>query len=246
MPEFDTRLGPDDLVIVVSTDCDVASLDFEKEPTFEGLIARKAAGTDGNLHHGKNPRRIQMSVSLDALPNLFEASIDERYRADRLPLATAASDADRQLSPQDLRSLRLWLTKRYYRTAFPDSFNSRLAPVVEKIRRRARQGGEHIDGFWIALSTFDELPSEERYEVAFFGVMRVEHFTDARIHEAAQACFDELLITLDRCDGIAIADEALRSEADVSLDDLRSLHRWDWDDLTLRTESEPPITEADL
>lgn len=247
IPEFGNSLGPDDLVVVVSTDCDVAAIDFEKEPFFEGLIARLTQTSNGNLRHGKNPRRIQVGLLIDGLPTLFEASIDERHRVERELLADADPDWNRRLPPNDLRCLRLWLAKRYYRTAFPGSFNERIAPVVDRIRRRARQGGEYISGFWVALNTFDELPNAEAYEVAFFGLMLVEHYSDAQSHDAAQGCFDDILAVVEQCGGIVIVDEALRSEADVSVDDLRSLHRWDWDDLTLRAEgSEPPVTEADF
>lgn len=240
-------LDADALAVVVSTDCDVATTDFKKEPLVELLIARRAEMPDGNFRHGKNARCLQFEVVVADDRFLYEAHINERLRVDRRPLSLRKPSTTFVLAENELRTLRLWLTKRYFRAAFPDAFNARLAPAIPAIRKRLRSAGAVIDSFWIALNSATELPPSMEYEVQMVALMTVEKYENTDARALAQSGFDYILAEIDKCDGVAVVNEVLVSEQDLTVADMRVLSRWDWDDLTLRDcEQGEPWGERDF
>jgi len=47
-------------LILLSHDCDIVHHDLTREPSAEFITMRRAGAPDGNLTHGKNPRRLHM------------------------------------------------------------------------------------------------------------------------------------------------------------------------------------------
>lgn len=65
------------------------------------------------------------------------------------------------------------------------------------------------------------------------------HFAVAERRIEAQRVFDGLVAALDACEGVEVVNDALVSEAEVSLDEIRVMKRWSiFDSLSLRDEEE--------
>lgn len=222
-------------LIVVSHDCDVTNDSFVKEPQVELLVAGAATPMPLRLQ-GRDPRRLQLRLEGPAGELVVEASAHARFFVDRQRLLGHSPRSDMRLGAEDTRRLSEWLAKRYARSAFPDEFNRRLAPVLPDVKELFRRHGDAISELF--LTTEDaELKDGEPYGVLVWAVMRDDDHRQDPLRAEAQGCLDQLLTLFNACEGIE-ADGRLRSDADLSLYEIRSAKRWDaWDWLS-------PVEEA--
>jgi hypothetical protein len=235
-----------DIAIVASHDCDVSSEDLAREPSAEILTAAVADHADGNLKHGKNPRQIQISVSDDTGDMLYTANIDNRIRIDRKLLADVEPDDARRLDDDDRTTLPRWLTKRYDRAAFPDAFNNRVKTASSKIKRRLKTGGVHITGIWIGLQTERELPDDQEYDLQLWCVMKTEDYDEKDRRLKAQECAQDVAALVNGCQGLTVIHDTLAPEFEMTMENMRVLDRWDYDDLTIREPlAHDPIRASD-
>jgi len=230
-------------LIIVSADCDVSNPDLSKEPHVELLVARAIGAADGNKTRGKNPREIHITIEDGMSKIVFRSFVDERERFPREILLPLTPDRSSWISKPDLRAIRRWLAKRYFRSAFPDQFNERLNVNRGAIRGRAKTGAEHIDSMWIVLDTREELGPGADYEIHVSALMTDSDFARPACREEAQRCFDDIVALVDGCPGITVKAEALEPESSFTLADVRVTDRWDLDDLTIRRpdDPEPPL-----
>lgn len=73
--------------------------------------------------------------------------------------------------------------------------------------------------------------------------MLPQHHEDWDKLDKSQKALDAVAALVESADGIQLTDHHLLSEQEVSLDDLRYLRRWDYDSLTLRSNSIDPPDE---
>ncbi len=225
--------SPDDVVIVLSHDCDVTNASLAAEPTVEFLRLTVVSTRNGNLHWGKNPRRYQFTDPHRSPPILYETSVHDRAVVPRERLIGHAPDSDGALAPESLRRLCRWVAARYVRAAFPDSFNDRVAPAVDELRPFLKSAGDLLTGIYL-LVVDDELPEGEDYRVVLIATMLDEHFSDSPRRTSAQELLGRVEAIMGTCSGVDLGFTELRSEAGLSLHELRTLKRWDFDDLSLR------------
>lgn len=227
-----------DLIFIISHDCDITHQSFATEPIAEIFVARQITENDidGNKTNGKNIRYFQFEINAYH----YEISAQNRYCLDRKKLLT---HPPKDILPvKALQQIRLWTAKRYFRDAFPTNFNNRVKPKLSKIRELLAKTGGNISAIYFFLDT-DELPDKEPYEIYIRGTMQVDDFNDSKKRSEAQAAFDKMASILDReCPGIRVKDNALVSEKSISIDDMRFLKRWDFDDLS--TRKIPPLPVA--
>ena len=228
---------PGQLFLVVSHDCDVQNGSFSREPSVELIRAIPRESDDGSLRHGRNPRKLLVDVETQTDSRLFEMSVQDRIVLDRRLLLGNDPDNARRLDPRTLRIVVRWLMNRYDRAAFPDAFNERLRPVHQRIRKSLARGGSNISGIYLKVED-DELSEGTEYHVFAEATMPVEAYENSEIRRLAQTCFDEVAGAIADCDGIVVSEHVLVSEGDFTVDELRQLTRWDWDDLSLRED--PP------
>jgi hypothetical protein len=213
--------------IVISHDCDLTNDSFEKEPQVELLAVRPATKQALRLQ-GRDPRCLQIPIEGAPDGSLLEARAHDRFFVDRQVLLGHSPHLGKRLGDHSRRRLADWLAKRYSRVAFPDEFNRRLQPAQEEIKKLFRQHGDPISELFLTLVDTD-LPEEEPYGVLVWAVMREADYRQDPPRAAAQGCFDRLLLLLNSCKGIS-ADGQLRSDADLTLYEIRSARRWDaWD-----------------
>jgi len=233
------ELSEHELLVVISQDCDVTSPDFRIEPDVELIKARLLPKSEkhGHYYWAKNPRIYQFEAADsedDAI--IWQFRIQERVIIPRSFLLDAEPDVDHVLSPEVVKKLCLWVGRRYFRVAFPDAFNDRTDAAVGKLRRTLKSKGELLNAIYLFV-TEEELPDGQAYDIIIYGSMRVEDFDLSEKRTEAQKLLNKIETALDTCTDINVKESVLKSEADISLDDLRKLKRWDFDDLTFRGES---------
>lgn len=242
--DFDAATG---LFIVVSHSCDVTADSFEKEPVVELITARQipVAGVDGSLTHGKNPRRFQWIDDTNQLA--YEVRAHDVIQTDRRHLVGFEPDDARTINPRVGDELSMWLAKRRWRVAFPDEFNRRLIAVVERIHKLLKQRGDRLSGVYV-VGADDELEGDAEYRLVLVATLPVGDFEDGHVRAASQAVVDGVAAQIASCEGIDVVEATLASEAEITLDDLRLMKRFDFDYLSWREDPPGPIApgETDL
>lgn len=223
-----------DLLIVVTHDCDLVNLSFEDEPTIEVVVARSVSTKDASLFWGRNPRKFQFELQPGQL--LYEIRVHNRFPLPRQLLLNNSPDTERKLEANLTKQICLWLSKRYVRAAFPDSFNNRITAKVKKKIADKLKKGEEITAIYIAGAD-EEVQDNSIYKIIIRATMQCETFENPVLRQKAQTIINLLESELCGCPGIEVEDSSLVSEADVSIDDLRFLKRWDYDYLSFRGDT---------
>lgn len=246
VPTRDTvRVGPEDLLIIVSHSCDLVHHDISAEPFVEVLHARPCEEQDGNLSHGKNARRYQFSLDVGETRLNYEAVAHDTFKVPKTLLAKLTPDTCRRLPSKDVSEITLWLIKRYRRAAFPNEFNRRVATTSRKIRKllKSEPAASRIAGIYILLETEEDLPRDRDYRISLVCTMREDDYSQFDLRQSAESVLDKVEALLGDCEGIEVAASDLKSEAGFTLADVDRYQRWDYDDLSLRqtpTGSMPP------
>jgi hypothetical protein len=242
------QLIASDLVVVVSHDCDVCSAQ-ESEPKVELMAIQEleASSLDGTLTNLKSPRVLQFAgdlISSDGetiRDGFFEARAHRRWWVPREVLLGSPPEA--MLVPTPPNVIARWLGRRYDRPAFPTEFNRRISPVDSKITDLMKRQGDLITGLFLTLNTEEELGPEDSYDVVLLGLLR-EETADLDTRDKADELVAQSAAHLGACEGIDVKDYAVKSDAEISVADLRKLRRLDQDNLSYRAgtpEDLPPI-----
>jgi hypothetical protein len=228
--------------VVLSHDCDVSNASFEAEPFVELIFGESidAASLDGNRQWGKNARLLQIQNPSDQQDMAyFQFSATQRYWVDR-KLFAEQMPSPKKLDVELISRLTRWVAKRYVRAAFPDEFVERTRAVVGRIRKKAKRDGGLITGIYLLVSD-EELGKDADYEIIVFATMLDEMYDDSEARKVAAKLMSELDDAFDNCAGVQLLKSELRKESQLTLTELRYMKRWDFDDLTLRGESQASI-----
>ena len=221
-------LSNDDLLIVITQSCDVVHRSLADEPFVELLIARCIPSVDGNYTFGKNPRTFDFQRDASS----YRCQIREKVALSRTVLIDK-EPAD-CISSEIMWCLGRWAGKRYSRPAFPDEFNVRLKPAMGRIRRILERGGVNITGLYFSLDTDEELSSLDSYKLIVYITVKPSTEANVALLVAATNAAAQLHEAINRCEKIEVLETSLKSEADVSLFDLRDMPRFDFDYVTVR------------
>ena len=217
--------------LVISHPCDLAA-DIAVEPFAELLLATPIEQLDGNYRYGKSGRTLHLGATIEGRTEHFAISIHNCARVRRTDLGLP----DAQLDKQATQLVARWISRRYTRSAFPDTFNRRIDGQRPAMRKLLRGEGHHISGVYLLLSSEEELYESVEYEICLRATMRVADYEDSTLRVNSQGAVDRLAELFDAVDGVEVVDHELCDEASMSLDDLRFYLRWDVDDLSLRDE----------
>lgn len=163
----DLDLHDDDLIIIVSHDCDIVNFSLEKEPVVEVIraVLLNRETVDKQQVGGRNPRSVQFSVSIDDQEFVVRCSIHDRWNVPRDLLCTERPRA--VLPTKPCRMLAEWLAKRYIRAAFPSEFDSRWrgekSKNLKKWMKLLERHSSWMRGVYLRLSTLEELNEEGAY-----------------------------------------------------------------------------------
>lgn len=237
-------VSAEDLLIIVSQDCDLVHPSFEEEPFFEILVARRIdeAQKDANKFHGKHPRRLQFDYQRSGIITSYEAWIPEKLNLDRRLLTRALTEYV-SLDPALLSVLRIWLGKRYNRPAFPSAFNDRVVPAQAKLTERLKKKGHLITAVLIDIDTMRELTADHPYTISLYLLMRNVDYEKEECRRDALAVLAAAKEAFLKCKGIELENAQITTEEDLKVSDMRRLKSWDYANYLSRRPghvSEPP------
>jgi hypothetical protein len=235
---FVPSLNEDDLLILVSHDCDICCPSPDEEPQFEVIAARviTSSETDGNFFHAKNPRRLRFRITGANGEVSYEARMTDRRWIPRGLLADSECRGRRLLDDGTVRVLQWWLAKRYQRMSLPHAFNKRARKAKDYVTTKIKRSHELIRAVRLTISSLDELPEDQEYEIVVFiivsGKVRdAEYDGTVRAKAAFQNGFS-------KCAGITCHDAKLVSEAEFSLANLDATVPWEYSDYLSYAEAE--------
>ena len=237
------EVGPEAKFVIVSHDCDIVQ-DAEVEPFLELIVARPvtAAERDSRLLRGRNPRRLQLQLYEDGAQNLYEMRAHDRFRMARQHLSNREPSQGTFLDANEIAVIAKWLSRRYKRYSFPTAFNNRIpAKNWNKLQKVLERDGDDVQLF-VALNSHEELPNDQSYEAIIFVSVPSEVLESDYRQQRALKVVTAIAENLSVCAGISVVDVQLRSEADISIEDARSLIEWDAYDYLSVPESEAPKT----
>ncbi len=113
-------------VVVITHDCDLTNDNLDAEPYVEVIVGRTVAAASGNFAWGKAPRTLHYPVHRNGAPATVELVATEKRALRKCALAPFEPDPQFNLDGQTLAVLRSWLSARYDRAAFADSFVTRM------------------------------------------------------------------------------------------------------------------------
>ena len=218
---------PEGSYIIISQDCDVLHQSFEDEPHVEAILFCLIEKYDGNLTHGKNPRKIHFQLNDN---QHYECLIKNRIPIDR-EFLTKFSACDKLSLPQKaLDNLINWLTKRYDRDAFPDEFNKRLNR--EKLQKLFKKHGEKIIGLFVQLNTESELSDGEIYKINL--AMIIEDDLSSELQSKLQDCLEKTIDILEQSNGLKVVLYEMKTFHDITVAEFMNLKALDFDFLSYR------------
>lgn len=227
-----------DLLIVVTHDCNLVNDSFENEPEIEVVLARSVSTKNASLFWGKNPRKFQFELQSEQF--LYEICVHDRVFLPRNLLLNHSPDLERVLEASLRKQICLWVSKRYFRAAFPDSFNKITEKLKKKLAEKLKKKGKEITAIYIAGAD-EEVQDNGTYEIIVKATMQCNTFENPVLRQEAQSIIDLWESELCECPGIEVKESSLVSEADVSIDDLRILKRWDYDHLSFSGDTPEEI-----
>jgi hypothetical protein len=136
--------------IVISHDCDLASV-AAKEPNVELIIGELISKLSSDSH-AKNARRLDLKFADNSEPKFLKLLAVTKRSFPKEVLFKNAPSASFSLDASNLVTLQRWLAARYYRAAFPESFEIRLREAslsgkisfLSQIELILDEGGEYI------------------------------------------------------------------------------------------------------
>jgi len=238
-PPLVSALESGTLLILLSQDCDIAHSSYEAEPYIELLVARPVPQEqhEGGLFHGKNPRRLQFTTTVERRDQLYSVNIIEKTRLNRQILLQGLPDGRIQIDAATIDLLARWTGKRYTRPAFPDEFNERCRPAAKRVNARLKAKGHLITGLFLQLDSYEELPPRQDYRIILRATALPETCDDLEQERVVLSLISDIEKALNDCAGVMVAEVALDSERDLSLYELRFVRRWDYDFLSYREDT---------
>lgn len=205
------------ILVLITQNCDIEAA-IGKEPYLAFLIGRTKDTADKNLFYGKNPRLFQ----IEHKGEIFEFSIHDIFRIKKeVFIEHKIKKSKLRFSNDDIKQILRWISKRYTRPAFPDSFNNRLDN--KKLENLSKEKICKKVSIVLLDVCDDELPKESNYKIQI--LIGIEN----DIPEQEKIQIEELFHSAFACKGIVVEDIRISEEIDITLRELRFYKRWDKD-----------------
>jgi hypothetical protein len=239
--------------VVITHDCDLANEDLDAEPYVEVIVGRTVASASGNFSWAKAPRTLHYPVQRDGVPATVELVATAKLALRKCDLAPFEPDRRFTLDGRTLAVLRRWLSARYDRAAFADSFVTRMRDAKADIKLAKAL---EVHGKNVSFTYFDVDKGElvERAEGDPYMLSVVLVFNPGDDPEAAADAADAAAEAVETAlrgrlpdGGTSIRLEACFaiSEDDISVSRARVLSHWRLEYMTHRAKDEqfgPPAT----
>jgi hypothetical protein len=237
----DPPLTDADALLLVSHDCDICCKDPEEEPVLELIPVRRVADleVDQNLLAGRSPRRLQIRLDDEIVYSLLA---NERLWVRRELLKEI--QCTQAVSRETLQQLRRWLRRRYDRTSLPTELVDRMRKAERVLHKKLKAHGEPVCSVWLSVDPETELNNDEAYTVEVYLAMPVDEYSKPDKLKQTRETAASVSSALASCVGISSEGVRVVSEAEITLDDLYELIRWDLDDYLSYREENPNLSPA--
>lgn len=221
--------SPENAFLVASQDCDVAALQ-EVEPDIELVPVVLGDSSDPEFLHGRHPRKICLPMSDGSFAT---GDIRRRLQLDKSEAEGLLHPDELRLEQGQLRHFTRWLGKRFTRDPFPDAFNRRIdvqKKVIEKALKSANS--KHVTTVLVQLSTEDELPADQDYELAIWFTCDERIFVSPAEKTKVDAFAKAYKDAVAACPGLTLREAEVKSHRDVTMEDLHFMRRFEYDHRT--------------
>lgn len=235
------RIADNARLILASHSCDIVHVGVH-EPRIEVCPSVPVGGLDGSFTGTRNARRLHIELDINGVAHAYELRAPMRFYVPREILQDCAPDPAARIAPRHHDHFCHWLAKRVRRTALPTEFDRRIdARTRSRIRAALRPLQDHVHSILIAIDPEDaELPAGEIYTVQVVGLMETRDHEDAQKRAAVDAAMARIQVLIDRCNGVDIEVCVSESMGQMTLDEFRDFAVWDYDELSLDADVEPP------
>jgi hypothetical protein len=233
----------DGIWCVLTQDCDLVHHDLSGEPKVEVVFARHVDEPDKGYTWSKNARELHLRDDTLAQSLAFHTrdreTIPRWLFCDFLP-------SEKSLDSDSIKLLARWVSRKYYRAAFPNTFNNRIGKKTEdKIKKLLQKSPGHFREIHIQI-TLDEFPDNQDYNTIILCIAADDALESDEAYDATTELAKKFRALLQACDGINVVECEVKSRAEVTLEELDSMQRWDFDSITIRQTDTIDGTPADL
>jgi hypothetical protein len=200
------------------------------------------AQENGNLKGGKSPRRLQLSIGVGYSRHCYELRAIERRFIPKALIANSDLEPN-GLDESDRRVVQMWLRRRYDRTALPTEFAERVEPAAKGLRNKLSKKASLVAGVYVDVRPDVELDVDRHYSLSIIFTMAVFVYGDLQRRQEVLQVQAAVTEAIAKCSGIELVLIDTRPEDEITLDDVRQLTRWDYQDyLSYRGDEEerPP------
>lgn len=217
-----------DIVILISQDCDIVNDDIFKEPTVEAHVARPVMGEPNPSYlNGQNPRYFQFVKD----GKTFEIAWHQKVTIDRNLLATNSPQQETQLPADLFRTIALWTGRKYYRPSLPTAFNNRLdKKLTKKFGDLVKKRHHLASKLFVKLDPNEEVDAAVEYQVTF--AMLVAPDISEEDYAAAEELTKKLCDLLNTATGVNVVDYEAVRESDMTLAEAKTFSEFDYDYLS--------------
>ena len=237
-------------VVVISHDCDLANDDLSAEPEAEVIVGREVGALNGNFAWAKAPRTLHATAMREDQALAVELLATRKVALPKDQLAAFEPDSSIRLDSVEV--LRSWLSSRYRRAAFPDTFVNRMGETkaAESLAKIVDKYGAALSFvyFMVDAGAIVERAEGDPYDLSIVLVYPPGNAPDATADIAEKAA-TEVDTALRNCFAkdkpIALNKCFAMSEDDLPVSKARNLQQWRLEHMTLRaTEPQPaPFAE---
>lgn len=238
--ELVTKLQRDELLptldsggswVVLTQSCDLLNKSLGEEPRVEVILAEhRSKKLNQGKKHGNDARELHLRDATSEQKLGFHSK--NRHCFPRELLMGFRPDAvigDKETR----RELVRWISRKYERAAFADAFNRRWFGIRKEWSKAVEKSDGDLYAIYVDVSS-EELVGDTPYRINVYCVASMEATEDDRIFHATDALAETFGQLMDACNGIEVQECHLVTMAELSLEDIHRLQRFDFDAITIK------------
>jgi hypothetical protein len=235
--------------VVISHDCDLANDDLNAEPDVEVIVGRTVDAVNGNFAWAKVPRTLHATAKRGDKPLNIELLATKKVTLPKAGLAAFEPDSTVRLDSVEV--LRSWLSSRYKRAAFADTFVNRMgdSKATERLGKIVERYGATLSFVYFTVDEGNlvERAAGDPYDLSVVLVYppgkdpdAAGDIADKAAGEVEKALRDSFAkdkpINLKKCFSM--------SEDDLPVSRARELQQWRLEHMTFRAKQPQPSPPA--
>lgn len=236
------------LVVVASHDCDLANANMRVEPNVEVIVGKIVPRRISGMSFLRNVRTLHLDLERAGSACVIELVQNARVTISKQVLASFEPDPTCSLDVKGKHLLQRWLSARYYRASFSESFGARFNAVKDQFSQLVDHSPLQVVDVFFDVDGGENLELEEGTAHQLTIALVVQSGQDADLTEQLELEFKERIFHLfDNAmhpDAVNLVDCQLFTEQEMTLQAARKMKRWYLEHLSHASEidQELPLT----